>query len=81
MTSKERDKWMALLADEREAHRKERQELLNRIAAPERVVVDSSSAEHKPEPLTPFEQELNLIGGEVPDGVSLGSLRDNGDGP
>jgi hypothetical protein len=67
---------MCLLEAEREAARKERQELLNRIAAPERVVVDGSPAEHKPEPMTLTDLELSFVGGEVPDGVSVGSLRD-----
>ena len=78
MRQSEREKWMELLSQEREAHRRERQELLNRIAAPERILMDSSPVEHKPEPMTPFEQELGLVGQEVPDGMSLGTLRDNG---
>lgn len=76
MFQRERDKWMALLSTEREAHRKERQELLNRIAYPERLVVDGSPVEHSPEPMTKEDQELAFVGREVPDGVSLGSLRD-----
>lgn len=77
MRQKERDKWMELLSIEREAHRRERQELLNRIAAPERLVVDGSPIEHQPEPMTQTDQELAFVGREVPDGVSVGSLRDD----
>lgn len=80
MFQRERDKWMALLSTEREAHRKERQELLNRIAAPERLVVDSSPVEHNPEPMTQTDLELSFVGGEVPDGIDVGSLRDVTDG-
>jgi hypothetical protein len=67
---------MVLLSQEREAHRKERQELLNRIAAPDRVVVDGAVAPHEPQPMTRTDQELEFVGREVPDGVSVGSLRD-----
>jgi hypothetical protein len=77
MFQREREKWMSLLETEREAARRERQELLNRIAAPERVVVDSSSAEHEAQPMTPTDLELSMVGREVPDGVSVGSLRDD----
>ncbi len=76
MRQRERDRWMGLLADEREAHRKERQELLNRIAAPERVVVDGAAVPHLPVPMCRTDQELEFVGREVPDGVSVGSLRD-----
>lgn len=71
---------MGLLHDEREAHRKERQELLNRIVAPERLIVDGSPAEHPPQLMTQDDLELSFVGREVPDGVSVGSLRDNGNG-
>lgn len=66
---------MQLLADEREAHRKERQELLNRIAAPESRIIDSPTELRIPEPSKDM-MELAFIGREVPDGVSVGSLRD-----
>lgn len=72
--------WIQLLESEREAHRKERQELLNRIAAPERLVIDGSPIEHQPDLMTKEDQELAFVGREVPDGVSLGSLRDNANG-
>lgn len=72
---RERDKWMGLLSTEREAHRKERQELLNRIAAPERVVLDGSPVPHAPQPLTQDDLELSFIGREVPSGATVGSLR------
>lgn len=41
MFRRERERWMQLLIDEREAHRRERQELLNRIARPEAIVRDA----------------------------------------
>ena len=81
MRQRERQQWMELLENERDAHRKERQELLNRIAAPERLMVDSSPLPHDPQPMSQSDQELAFIGREVPDGVNLGSLRDNGDQP
>lgn len=64
MRQREREQWMALLAEEREAHRKERQELLNRIAAPERVIVDPTVYE----PVEPSKDldELAFVGQEVP---------------
>lgn len=78
MFQRERDKWMALLSTEREAHRRERQELLNRIAAPERLVVDGSPVAHEAQLMTATDLELSMVGREVPDGVSVGSLRDDG---
>lgn len=73
MRQAERDKWMELLTTEREAHRKERQELLNRLAQPETRIVDGPKelreATHSKEP-----SELAYIGQEVPPGVSVGSL-------
>ena len=75
MRHRERERWMQLLADEREAHRRERQELLNRIAAPERIVLDPSPVEHRPEPLSQDDLELAFVGREVPDGASVGSVR------
>lgn len=76
MFRREREQWMNLLAEEREAHRKERQELLNRIAHPERVIVDAQ----EPVVVEPPRDaaELAFIGREVPDGHSLGELRDVG---
>ena len=71
---------MQLLEEEREAHRRERQELLNRIAAPDRPIVDGATVPHEPEPMSQTDQELSYIGGEVPDGVSVGSLREIADG-
>lgn len=73
MRQRERDKWMQLLADEREAHRKERQELLNRLAQPETRVVDSPS---EPRVAVPPRDALELafVGREVPDGISVGSI-------
>jgi hypothetical protein len=76
MRTKERDKWMELLASEREAHRRERQELLNRIAAPDRIVLDASPEIHEPQPMSATDMELAYVGGEVPDGISLGSQKD-----
>ena len=73
MFSKERDKWMGLLSTEREAHRKERQELLNRITG--QTVVDVSDEPHEAQPMTLTDLELSFVGGTVPDGVSVGSLR------
>ena len=67
---------MELLASEREAHRLERQQLMNRIAAPERVIVDGATIPHEPQPMSATDMELAYVGGEVPDGISLGSLRD-----
>jgi len=65
---------MELLETERESFRKERQELLNRIAAPETRVVDPSPQPHQS--VAPADQqELAFIGREVPDGISVGSLR------
>ena len=79
MFQKERDKWMALIADEREAHRRERQELLNRIAAPDRPIVDGATIPHEAQPMTPTDMELAYVGREVPDGISLGTLKDDGE--
>lgn len=75
MRQRERDKWMELLADEREAHRKERQELLNRLAKPDIRVSDAPT---EPRVAIPPKDmaELQFIGREVPDGISVGSERD-----
>ncbi len=78
MFRRERERWMQLLEDEREAHRKERQELLNRLVEP-RVVVD---APREPRVAVPPHEpiELAYIGREVPAGVTVGVERNqNGD--
>ena len=80
MRNAEREQWMQLVADEREAHRRERQELLNRIAQPERIVTDSAEKPHEPQPMSATDLELAFIGGEVPAGVDVGSLRDYANG-
>ena len=74
MRHKERAAWMALLENERESHRRERQELLNRIAAPEKRIVDPVEREPAPPPVD--EKEFAYVGGVVPDGVSVGYLGD-----
>lgn len=72
MRQTERDKWMQLLADEREAHRKERQELLNRLAKPDIRVNDAPSEPRVVVPPRDF-AELAFIGQEVPPGMNIGS--------
>jgi hypothetical protein len=76
MRQSERDKWMNLLETEREAHRKERQELLNRIAAPAHIQVDTPAEPRQGELMTMEDIELSFVGGEVPDGIDVGSLRE-----
>ena len=67
---------MLLLETEREAHRKERQELLNRIAAPAHIQVDTPAEPREPEHMTMEDIELSFVGGEVPPGIDVGSLRE-----
>jgi hypothetical protein len=67
---------MELLSTEREAHRKERQELLNRLAQPDRIQVDTPAEKREAQPMTTTDLELSFVGREVPDGVSVGSLKD-----
>ncbi len=76
MRQRERDRWMALLEKEREAARKERQELLNRIAQPARIQVDTPPEPRAAAPMTQDDLELAWVGREVPDGVDIGSLKD-----
>ena len=74
MFQRERDRWMQLLADEREAHRKERQELLNRLAKPEARIMDTPKEMRLATPSRdPI--ELAYVGQAVPDGVNVGSNR------
>jgi hypothetical protein len=76
MRQRERDRWMGLLSAEREAHRKERQELLNRLAQPQVVRVDAPVEKVVAQTMTTTDLELSMVGREVPDGVTVGSLRD-----
>ena len=70
MTSKERDKWMALLESERKEHREEIANLLDRIQHPEiRQVAPFPS-----EPVDPPKDagEMAFLGQEVPEGYEVG---------
>lgn len=72
MRRRERQAWMELLEAEREAHRKERQELLNRLANPAAVQVDVPLEREPVGPPLRDTLEMAYVGGEVPDGVTVG---------
>ena len=70
MTSKERDKWMALLETERKEHREEVQKLLDRIQHPEVRQVQPLPSE----PVDPPKDaaEMAFLGEQVPEGYEVG---------
>ncbi len=74
MRSKEREKWMALLSDEREAHRAEVQKLLDRIQHPERVLPSEPIAYEQPDPP---KADYAYVGEMVPDFVDVGTPKEN----
>lgn len=69
---------MELIQSEREAYRKERQELLNRIAVPEKRIIDRPEPREAP-PAPRDEAEMAFVGGIVPEGVSVGYVGANDD--
>lgn len=75
MRRRERERWMKLVEDEREAHRLERQELLNRLAQPDRPLVDVRPVEAVEPPHD--DAEFAFVGSEVPEGVQVGELGRN----
>jgi hypothetical protein len=53
----------------------ERASLLDRIQHPQVKQVDGAPEPHEAQPMTATDLELSFVGGEVPVGVSVGSLR------
>lgn len=72
MRSKEREKWMALIERERQAHREEIAALVTRIQHPEVIQPSSTPVTYEP-PVTSKDAAYAWVGEQVPDFVDVGA--------